>query len=211
VAALIAKVVFWSLFAAVIACVEIEAEGKFGWAEKMPTWYRTTGFWAVLYGKVMSGKPLTGYHAFMFFFPVLLSHAHFVSGVAWSASGEMMAWAMYFVWCPLWDYDWFVLNPAFQGKFRKDRVWWHAKSPWILGKCPAGYLVGLALSLGFAAGASLVDGSQALFMEHLKLLIGFALATALLHVFAPSYRRWHRRMRLTDDREKAPIFHRDAA
>lgn len=31
---------FWFIVAAVTACIEIEAEGKFGWAEKMPTWYR---------------------------------------------------------------------------------------------------------------------------------------------------------------------------
>lgn len=208
-AALVTRVLFWSLFAVVIACVEIEAEGKHGWAEKMPTWYRTTGFWAVLYGKLMGGKPLTGYHMFMFFFPVLLFHAHFFMGAHWSGAEELKAWALYFVWCPLWDYDWFVLNPAYKGKFKKDHVWWHARSPWILGLFPADYAVGLLISIGFAFGASRFGGDQVL-TDHLRLLVGFGLATVLLHLAAPAYRRWYFRMRLVDDRDKAPIFHGDA-
>ncbi len=57
-ATLIVKVQFWSLFAVIVACIEIESEGRYGWAQKMPTWYRTTGFWGRVYGMVMGGKPL---------------------------------------------------------------------------------------------------------------------------------------------------------
>lgn len=204
-AALVVTVLFWSLFAVVIACVEIESEGRFGWAQKMPTWYRTTGFWGSLYGRLMSGKPLTGYHTFMFFFPALLFHAHFFMGVPWSGTAELKAWALYFAWCPLWDYYWFALNPHYKGKFRKDQVWWHAKSPWIAGLFPMDYLVGAAVSLGFAFAAGGL-------VAHLKLLAGFGIATVLLHALvAPRYHRWYWRMRERDDRDKAPIFHRDAA
>ena len=202
-AAYIGSMLFWPFFAAVIACVEIEAEGKHGWAEKMPTWYRTTGPWAALYGKLMGGKPLTGYHLFMFFFPALLFHAHFFMGAPWSAAGELKAWAMYFAWCPLWDYYWFVLNQHYEGRFRKDGVWWHARSRWIFGLFPADYLFGLLLSLGFAFGA----GTRA-FVDHIGLLCGFGAMTLVLHALAPAYRRWYARMRLLDDRDKAGIFHR---
>ncbi len=207
----VGKIVFWSLFAVVIACVEIESEGTHGWAEKMPTWYRTTGFVAKLYGRLMNGKPLTGYHSFMFFFPILLFHAHFFMGVPWSWTGELLAWAMFWTWCPMWDYFWFVLNPAFAGKFKKEHVWWHAKSRWILGLFPVDYLGAILISLGFAEVASIVDGSQALLIEHLKLLGGFGVATILLHLAAPDYQNWYRHMRKRDDRDKAGIFHKDAA
>lgn len=196
---ILANALFWSFFAAVIACVEIEAEGKRGWAEKMPTWYRTTGFWAALYGKLLGGKPLTGYHLFMFFFPILLFHAHFLMGVPWSGKGELVAWALYFAWCPLWDYYWFVLNPHYEGKFRKTDVWWHAKSRWIFGLFPADYLAGALVSLGFAALAGA-------FAAHLALLLCFGVCTCLLHLAAPAYHRWYCRMRLRDDRDKADIF-----
>lgn len=209
-ATLIVKILFWSLFAVIVACIEIESEGKYGWAEKAPTWYRTTGFWGKAYGLVMGGKPLTGYHTFMFFFPALLFHAHFFMGVRWTATAELEAWALYFVWCPLWDYFWFVLNPAYKGKFKKDQVWWHAKSPWILGLFPMDYLVGALISVGFAEGAAQVAGSQKPLTKHLLLLGGFGACTVLLHLIgAPLYRRWYARMRRSDDRAKTPIFHRD--
>ena len=201
---ILANAAFWSFFAVVIACVEIEAEGKRGWAEKMPTWYRTTGFWAVLYGKLLGGKPLTGYHLFMFFFPVLLFHAHFFVGVPWSGERELLAWAMYFAWCPLWDYFWFVLNPHYAGRFRKENVWWHARSAWVFGLFPVDYLFGALLSLGCAALA----GTPAL-AAHVALLIGFGVSVCVLHVAAPAYHRWYVRMRLRDDRDRAGIFHRD--
>lgn len=207
--ACIGNIMFWSLFAVVIACIEIESEGKHGWAEKMPTWYRTSGFWAALYGRLMGGKPLTGYHSFMFFFPMLLFHAHFFMGVSWSGAGELKAWAMYFAWCPLWDYDWFVLNPHYKGKFTKRHVWWHAGSPWIFGRFPADYAVAAAISIGLAAGASLAGTSWSALADHLALLVGFGIATIALHLLAPSYHHWYLRMRLRDDRDKADIFHKE--
>lgn len=209
-AELLLKIPFWTLFAVVIACVEIEVEGKHGWAEKLPTWYRTTGFWAVLYGKLLGGKPLTGYHLFMFFFPVLLFHAHFLMGVPWSAAGEMQAWAMYFAWCPLWDYYWFVLNPHYHRKFHKDLVWWHHKSHWIGGLFPIDYAIGFLLSAAFALAGAAIMGSAGAFVDHLALLGGFGYMTLLLHLAAPRYHRWYFRMRRMDDRAKADIFHREA-
>src|SRR5260221_11674434 len=95
-AGLIAKILFWSVLATVVACIEIESEGEHGWADKTPTWFRTTGFWGKAYGRLMGGKPLTGYHAFMFFFPVFLFHAHFFMGVAWTGAGERVGWGVYF-------------------------------------------------------------------------------------------------------------------
>jgi hypothetical protein len=206
VVALILKVLFWSLFATVVACIEIESEGRFGWADKAPTWYRTTGFWAKAYGLVMGGKPLTGYHAFMFFLPVLIFHSHFFLGVQWSVVAELGTWALYFGWCPLWDYFWFVLNPAYAGKFDPEHVWWHAKSPWVFGLFPLDYLIGVLLSLGFAGGAAWLSGSLTSFADHLKLLGGFGVYTTLLRIAAPRYHRWYARMRERDDRDKVDIF-----
>jgi len=207
-AALIAKVLFWSLFATVLACIEIESEGKYGWAHHAPTWYLTTGFWAKLYGRLLGGKPLTGYHAFMFFLPVLIFHAGFFLGAPWSPAAELLTWALYFVWCPLWDYYWFVLNPHYAGKFKKECIWWHATSPWVFGLFPADYPVGLAVSLGFAAAAAWFAGSIAPFIGHLELVAGFAAFTVLLHLAAPAYHRWYLRMRTADDRDKVNIFYK---
>lgn len=201
------KIAFWFVVAVVVACIEIESEGKHGWAEKMPTWYRCTGFWARLFKKLMSGKPLTGYHAFMFFLPALMFHAHFVMAWSWSVGRELEAWALYLAWCPLWDYFWFVLNPHYQGRFKRGLVWWHAKSRWVAGLFPIDYLYGVAASFACASLASLADGTSAPLSRHAVLLVGFAVGTAALHLAAPSYRRWYARMRKRDERDQAGIFH----
>lgn len=210
-AALIGSVLFWFLLATVLAGIEVESEGKYGWAEKMPTWYRTTGFWGRLYGYFMSGKPLTGYHLLLSVFVLSLFHIPLFSGVAWGIAWEFETLAIFFLWVPSWDYNWFVLNPHFKGRFKKKYVWWHAGDRWVFGLFPLSYLIGVALSMGCAGGAALAAGSQAPFLKHLAFLGGFGICTVLLHLAAPAYRHWYLRMRQSDDRDKAPIFHRDAA
>ena len=62
-AALCLRVVFLFVYALLFALVEIEIEGPYGWAERLPTWFRVTTPAARFYGLFMRGKPLTGYHA----------------------------------------------------------------------------------------------------------------------------------------------------
>jgi len=200
---------FWFVLALVFACLEIEAEGKFGWAEKMPTWYRNHGLIPRIYGIAMGGKPLTGYHSFMFFLPIIIFHAQFFQGVQWSLQGELIAWAIYFAWCPIWDYLWFILNPHYTFEnFRKKYVWWHAGSIWIGDRIPLDYVMSWAISIGIAYIALLFDKSGSdVFSNHLNfisLLFTFTIATIF---FAPLYHRWYFFMRKTDDRETTHISH----
>lgn len=202
------KALFFGLMATCLACIEIESEGKYGWAEKAPTWFRTRGFVARVF--MMGGKPLTGYHAFMFFFPLFFFHAQFFLGAAWGWPAEIMAFALYFAWCPLWDYHWFVLNPYYAGKFNKRDIWWHNKSVWIFGLFPMEYLMGFSLSIGFGALASfLTEDGWILYWDNVILIAGFLFYTVLLHVVAPAYHRWYIGMREpnNDDRSCAGIFH----
>ena len=41
---------FWYGLAFVIAAMEIESEGKWGWADKAPTWYNRSGRKAIRHG-----------------------------------------------------------------------------------------------------------------------------------------------------------------
>ncbi|MEK7653518.1 MAG: hypothetical protein AAB358_03495 [Patescibacteria group bacterium] len=198
----LASGLFWFILAVIFAAIEIESEGIYGWAEKMPTWYRTTGFWGKLYGLAMSKKPLTGYHSFMFFLPVMIFHAPFFSGVAWSISAELSTMALYLLWCPMWDFLWFVLNPEYGLKnFKKDKVWWHAKSPWVLG-IPLDYINAVVISIVLAGLAE-----KKIPYGHLY-LVGFFLACTTVTIFlAPIYHNWYRWMRRKDDRSEAGIHH----
>ncbi|MEK9151794.1 MAG: hypothetical protein AAB692_00335 [Patescibacteria group bacterium] len=199
---------FWFALAFIVACIEIESEGKWGWAEKAPTWFRTTGVVGKTYGLLMGGKPFTGYHLFMFLLPPMMFHIPFVSGLKLTLAAEFNVWALFFVWCPLWDYLWFVLNPEFGAAgFKKDKVWWYANSIWIFGLFPADYLIAAAISFAFAGGAQLAGKSDAL-AGHAALLTLFLFMTAMTIAASPLYHRWYRYMRRSDDRDKAGIFHR---
>lgn len=201
---------FWFALAFLFAAVEIEIEGKYGWAERTPTWYRTTGIAARIYGLVMGGKPLTGYHLWMFLLSVMIFHIPFASGVEWSWQAEFTALSIYFAWAPLWDFLWFVLNPHWGLKnFKRDRVWWHAKSWWVLGFFPLDYLVGWFISIVFATASTRLEQSQNMVpMDHLCLLGGFLACTFVtVLIIAPWYHKWYQWMLRKDDRDKTHIFH----
>ena len=202
---------FWFFLAMVFAGIEVEIEGKHGWAEKTSTWFRTTGIVAKVYGLVMSGRPLTGYHLLMFFLPILMFHSHFVMGASWTLQAELLALALYFVWMPTWDFLWFVLNPYYGvKKFKKETVWWHARSRWLFNLTPLDYVFGWGLSALLAGIAAWLAREQTLFVGHLWLMGWFALFTGITIVFVgPAYRRWHQYMRRRDDREISGIFHQD--
>lgn len=194
--------IFYFILAALVAMVEIEIEGKYGWAEKLPTWYRTQGFAARVYGVIMASRPLTGYHALMFVLIPMFFHLPFASGMEWSIEVELQTLAMYFAWCPLWDFLWFVLNPHYGiGRFQKKYIWWHAKVKWI-GRVPLDYLVGIALSVVLALGAGHLR-EQLVILGTLMLLLVITIA------LAPKFRRWRIRMDERDDRPLAGIYHRD--
>ncbi|MFH1404986.1 MAG: hypothetical protein ABIH21_02715 [Patescibacteria group bacterium] len=201
--------IFWFVLAVVFACLEIEAEGKYGWAEKMPTWYRANGFIARAYGVIMGGKPLTGYHSFMFFLPLLVFHSPFFQGVSWSMHKELMCFAMYFAWCPMWDFLWFVLNPNYTWKnFSKRNVWWHSKSIWIFGKIPTDYILGWWLSLVVAVVATFWGPNDVSIAENHIRVLGYFLALTIITItLAPLYHRWYRFMRKHDDRNVVKITH----
>lgn len=196
------RVLVLFVYALLFALVEIEIEGAYGWADKLPTWYRVTPRYARAFSFLLSGKPLTGYHAIMFFVPLLSFHLPFVFGAPWSGVGEVRVMAAYFFWVVVWDFLWFVLNPRYGwARFRKGQVWWHDKR-WI-GRFPIDYWNGLGLSLVLVALASALGPGWAVFAGHACMAAGLMLLTALTMPFAPAYQRWYAHMRRpgSDERE----------
>jgi hypothetical protein len=155
-----------------------------------------------VYGVVMGGRPLTGYHVYAFTIPLLILHLPFVMGVDWTLAGELRAIATYFALAVVWDYLWFVLNPAYTvRRFRKGSVWWF-EVPWIW-RFPLDYYVGVAVSVGLAALAAWAAGDGRPLWRHLWMLAGLAVLTALTVLAAPLYHRWYRHTRRAggDDRD----------
>ena len=101
----------------------------------------------------MGHRPLTGYHVFAFAIPLLILHLPFTMGVDWTLAGELTTLATYFVLAVVWDYLWFVLNPAYTvRRFERGRVWWFSV-PWIW-RFPLDYYLGVLLSVALAALAA---------------------------------------------------------
>ena len=201
VAAMIFRILFLFGYALLFAAVEVEIEGPHGWAERLPTWFRVTPPYARWYGRLMNGKPLTGYHAVMFVLPLWSFHVGFASGVPWSWAAEATTIAAYLAWVATWDFLWFLMNPVFGwAKFRRGQVWWHGR--WI-GRFPVDYYGAVVSSLAVAATARLTSPNLNALCNQALLMAGFVALTLLVAAGAPAYMRWHTHMRRpgSDERE----------
>jgi len=199
---MVGRILFLFAYALMFAAVEIEIEGPAGWAAGLPTWFRVKTRAARLYGRLMRGKPLTGYHAVMFVLPAWSFHLGFVSGVGWSWAAEAATLSAYLAWVVTWDFLWFVLNPHFGWRrFQPADVWWH-RAPW-LARFPLDYWGALVASVALAASAVSTTGTFDVLVRHLVLLAGFALLTLLATAAAPLYQRWYLHMRRHGADERA--------
>jgi hypothetical protein len=131
-----------ALLALFFAQVEIQIEGAAGWAAGLPTW-RIEQHW--LLDIFWGGRPMTGYHAWVFPFVALAFHLPvFVAG-RWSWRLEMRIVAAVMLFWVIEDALWFVLNPAFGvAKLAPAHVPWH-KHWW--GPLPLDYWVSGAIGL----------------------------------------------------------------
>lgn len=201
---------FYFLLATLLAMVEIEVEGKFGWAEKLPTWYRTKGL-GKLWGILTGSRPLTGYHLWMNIFLLVFIHIGFFNGAKWTIGEELMVIARYLPMAVCWDFMWFVLNPEYGiRKFKGSEIWWHAKANWIFGLFPADYLVAFVASIILATASMILTpiGQMDIIVGHLKFL-GLLLVLVAISIpnLAPLYKWWHKWMRRKDERFEANITH----
>jgi hypothetical protein len=120
---LAAQLVGVAALSGVFAKVEIHIEGTAGWAANLPTW-RIEKHW--LLDVFFGGRPLTGYHAWMLAFMVLVFHFPFLLDYTWSRRHEARVAAGLIEFWIVEDFLWFVLNPAFGiRRFTKAHVPWH--------------------------------------------------------------------------------------
>ncbi len=119
---------FTVVCASLLALLEIQIEGRDGWAAKLPTWRIDTRLTRMF----MSGKPLTGYHVCLFAFVAVISHAPIGVALAewsWRLEARIAAFVI-FLWI-MEDFLWFVFNPDYGiRRFRKEHIWWHAPAWW---------------------------------------------------------------------------------
>jgi hypothetical protein len=132
---LILKLVLFSLLMAfIMAKLEIEIEGKDGWAAALPTWRVKNWFTRLLWGK----QEFTGYHFWVFWLIMVLLHFPFWIGLPWTLQLELQILGVFFLGVIFEDFFWFVLNPHYGiKKFTKQYAHWH-KDWW--GRVPSLYV-----------------------------------------------------------------------
>jgi hypothetical protein len=105
------------------ANVEIQIEGSAGWAANLPTW-RIEKHW--LLDLFWGGRPMTGYHAWVFPLIALFFHLPPVFNFHWSWRIEARIIACTLLFWLTEDFLWFVLNPAFGlARFKPAFIPWH--------------------------------------------------------------------------------------
>ena len=107
----------------IFALLEIQIEGKDGWAANLPCWRKEKG-WLV---KLLGGRPITGYHILMIGFVILMFHFPFLFA-EWKVKTELLILGMLFEFFLFEDFFWFALNPHYGlKKFKKGEIWWHKR------------------------------------------------------------------------------------
>jgi len=121
---------FICILAFFFANAEIQIEGGCGWATSLPTW-RIERHW--LLDIFWGGRPMTGYHAWVFSFIFLALHLPFFSGIKWDWRKELHVIAGIKIFWIVEDFIWFVLNPAYgMAKFSPDHIPWHTEWIWFM-------------------------------------------------------------------------------
>lgn len=123
------QIAYVALLGFFFANVEIQIEGAAGWAANLPTW-RIESHW--LLDIFWGGRPMTGYHAWVFPFMALVFHLPAVFGERWNWRLEIRTLGALALFWIIEDYLWFILNPAFgAARFLPEFVPWHKH--WLLG------------------------------------------------------------------------------
>lgn len=143
-----------TLLGFIFANVEIQTEGPAGWAANLPTWrIDSNPFVRIVWG----GKPMTGYHLWLFTFMALAFHLPIFINGTFSIKLEARIFGSIMLFWIIEDFLWFVLNPSFGlARFRPEFAPWHRY--WILF-LPSDYAVfvligGALIWYSFAGGKS---------------------------------------------------------
>ena len=142
-----ALLIIWvGLLGFFFAMCEIQIEGCHGWAASLPTW-RIEKHW--LLDIFWGGRPMTGYHAWVFSFMFLVFHLpHAING-AISLRMEARCLGSLMLFWIIEDFLWFVANPAYGlDRFSPQFIPWHKH--WLLG-VPSDYAVFILVSAALLA------------------------------------------------------------
>ncbi len=135
---------FLLLTASLFALLEIQIEGKDGWAAKLPTWRKPVNNKGLLGFLADPNQPQTGYHTYLWLFLFTISHIVFLL-TSWTIRKEIYVISYYSLLTTVEDFLWFVFNPNYGiKKFKKEEIPWHTN--WFLG-LPRNYWINYPIGI----------------------------------------------------------------
>lgn len=175
----IIEVLYLFFISLIFAVLEIQIEGKKGWASALPTWRpNPDNLISKIYRLILFGKDVTGYHLVIFTLLLAILHYPFFVGRVWNLSQEFVTLSLFFLFTIFWDFIWFLLNPDYGLQhFNKENIWWHKKWFFFL---PVDYWAGLMTSALFYIKFSFNIG---LLKEWLGIVGLFFAPTILIIIF----------------------------
>lgn len=136
---LIKAFIWMTILALFHALMEVQVEGRNGWARHLPTFRINIFFY-----KFLGGKPLTGYHLYMLLMFITIFHGIFLFQ-EWNGRLEMTIFGLFSFYFVIEDFLFFVVNPHYHIKnFRKGQIEWHKRWFW---KLPYTYWWGIIIGI----------------------------------------------------------------
>ncbi|MDO8265143.1 MAG: hypothetical protein Q7T34_02120 [Candidatus Parcubacteria bacterium] len=140
---------FTLLISFITAKLEIQIEGKYGWAQNLPTWRKTEGFLVRL-----QGFPTTGYHTWLnalrfitFNIPMLFFMIIFMIkeiDISLLIRTESLLLGLMITSIVIGNFLWVLLNPYYGiRKFNGKAIYWQKR--WI-GPFPDWYYLNIIIS-----------------------------------------------------------------
>ena len=188
VSVLFGQSIYFFIIALILAVLEIQIEGPYGWAAKLPTWRPGEQNWFSRFVKKISkGEELTGYHLVLTIFLLLIFHWPYIWFSKWSFANEFLLIGFFIFFTVVWDFLWFVLNPHHSLRsFGPAQATWHKE--WWFGRLPVKYVTGTFLSGFLFVVAALIGGNS--FMSGLiNFLIFFGINLVLTFITILLYPR----------------------
>ncbi len=188
--------IYLFILSLLLALIEIEIEGKNGWAAKTET-FRKDLTKIRFIKKVTWSRELTGYHLFLNVFLVMLFHMPYFFGFPLTLANEFLILGYYLLFGVTWDFSWFVLNPFYGiAKFKKDQIPWFSQNKWIFSnRVSVPHLLHLACGLIFISGAVIIKNDLGILLDYLLsigLFVALSIATILL---SPNYHKLYFKLR----------------
>lgn len=112
------------------AKLEVEIEGKDGWAKNLPTWRVENHFLLKVF---LGGRPLTGFHVWAFSFVGFVFHMPLLWIGRWTWPLEVEIIASLLLFWVLEDFLWFMVNPHYGWRrYHARAIEWHPDWFWGL-------------------------------------------------------------------------------